>query len=73
MKGVLTLKAIKLDCTYEERISEKTQKPYKAIFIKLSDKYEKTVFVSYPEEALIDSINNIESTESLNNVFESFK
>lgn len=50
------MEAIKLDCTYEERTSTKdSNKKYKAIFIKISDNYEKVVFVSVPEQALIES------------------
>lgn len=52
------MEAIKLDCTYEERTSTKdNSKKYKAIFIKISDNYEKVVFVSVPEQALIESNN----------------
>lgn len=51
-----TLETIKLDCTYEERTSKKdaTQK-YKAIIIKLSPNFEKVVFLSVPEQALIEA------------------
>lgn len=50
------MEAIKLDCTYEERTSTKdNNKKYKAIFIKISDNYEKVVFVSVPEQALIEA------------------
>lgn len=53
------MEPIKLDCTYEERTSTKdTNKKYKAIFIKISDKYEKVVFVTVPEQALIEQNKN---------------
>lgn len=49
------MEPIKLDCTYEERTSTKdSTKKYKAIFIKISDNYEKVVFVTVPEQALIE-------------------
>lgn len=52
------METIKLDCTYEERTSTKdNNKKYKAIFIKISDNYEKVVFVSVPEQALIEANN----------------
>lgn len=52
------MEAIKLNCTYEERTSKSDdKKKYKAIFIKISDNYEKVVFVSVPEQALIESNN----------------
>lgn len=51
-----TLEAIKLDCTYEERTSTKdTTKKYKCLVIKFTDNYEKVVFLSVPEQALIES------------------
>lgn len=51
-----TLEAIKLDCTYEERTSQKdTTKKFKAIFIKLAPNFEKVVFLSVPEQALLES------------------
>lgn len=52
---MLPLKPIKLDCTYEERYSEKNKKNYKAIFLKLSDDYEKIIFLSVPETKLLES------------------
>lgn len=49
------MEPIKLDCTYEERTSSKdTTKKYKAIYIKIADNYEKVVFLSVPEQALIE-------------------
>ena len=55
---MLPLEAIKLNCTYEERTSTKdSSKKYKAIFIKIADNYEKVVFVSVPEQALIENNN----------------
>ena len=50
------MEPIKLECTFEERVSKKdSSKKYKAIFIKISDNYEKMVLVSIPEVALIES------------------
>ena len=52
------METIKLDCVYEERTSTKDKsKKYKAIFIKLSPEYEKVVFVSVPEQVLIEKEN----------------
>ena len=64
------MKPIILNCTYEERISTKTNKPYKAVFVKLNDSYEKTLFLSYPEVALLEQ--EIQKQEN-NNVFDEFK
>lgn len=53
------MEAIKLDCTYEERVSKKdSSKKYKAIFIKINEHYEKLVLVSYPEQVMIESAAN---------------
>ena len=62
-----------LKCTFEERISTKTNKPYKALFIKLDESinYEKIVLLSAPEIALIEKQVNDENKE--NNVFDQFK
>ena len=50
------MEAIKLDCTYEERTSKKdTNNTFKAIFIKLAPNFEKVVFLSVPEQALIET------------------
>ena len=50
------METIKLDCTYEERISKKDNtKRYKAIFVKLSPNFEKMILLSVPEMALIES------------------
>lgn len=51
------MEPITLKCTYEERTSKKDDtKKYKAIFIKVNDKYEKMVLVSYPEQIMIESL-----------------
>jgi hypothetical protein len=51
------MEPIKLECTYEERISKKdSSKKYKAIFIKINDRYEKMILVSYPEQIMIESV-----------------
>ena len=64
-----------LKCTFEERVSTKTGKSYKALFIKLGSNYEKIVLLSAPEIALIE--NNMSKSNDDNsltsNVFESFK
>lgn len=55
-----TLETIKLDCTYEERTSKNdTTKKYKAVFIKLADNFEKCVFLSVPEQALVESAHEV--------------
>lgn len=55
------MEPITLRCTYEERTSKKDEsKKYKAIFIKVNDRYEKMVLVSYPEQVMIE--NEAEST-----------
>lgn len=52
------MEPIKLECTYEERVSKKdSSKKYKAIFIKLDDSYEKMVLISYPEQVIIERAN----------------
>lgn len=65
-----------LKCTFEERVSTKTGKSYKALFIQLGSNYEKIVLLSAPEIALIE--NNISKSISndstlISNVFEEFK
>lgn len=63
-----------LKCTFEERISTKTGKSYKAIFIKLGNNYEKIVLLSAPEIALIEQNISTSNKNSLtSNVFEDFK
>ena len=54
-REVLTLETIKLDCTYEERVSKTTNNPYKCLVVRLSDDYEKIILMSRPEQALIES------------------
>ena len=44
----------KLECTYEDRTSKKDNKKYKAVFIKLSDEYEKMIFLTVPETVLLE-------------------
>lgn len=58
------MEPIKLDCVYEERTS-KEGKTYKAIIIKISDNYEKVVFLSVPEQALLEQ-NNKKVEETIN-------
>ncbi len=66
-----------LKATFEERVSTKTGKSYKAIFIKLGDNYEKIVLLSAPEIALIESQNssnnNYSNLNTNSSVFEDFK
>lgn len=52
------MEAIQLHCTYEERTSKKdgTTK-YKCLVIKLADNYEKVIFLTIPEIALIENAN----------------
>lgn len=49
------MEPIKLECTYEERLSKKDNKPYRAVFIKFNDNYIKPVLISYPERVMIES------------------
>lgn len=67
---MLPLKPIKIDCTFEERYSEKNKKDYKALFVKLSDDYEKIIFLSVPEQKLLESNVKDDSSEVS---FDSFK
>lgn len=56
------MEPIKLDCTYEERTSIKdTTKKYKAIYIKIAPNYEKVVFLTVPEQALLEQNNKSSS------------
>ena len=53
---MLTLEPIKLDCTFEERTSKKDNTTrYKCLVIRLSNNYEKVIFLTIPEVALIES------------------
>ena len=49
---------MKLNCTLEERISQKTGKPYFVLVIKITDTYEKLVFLDKSEVELIRLTNN---------------
>lgn len=50
------MEAIKLNCTYEERTSKKDgNKTYKCLVIKFADNYEKVIFLTIPEIALIEN------------------
>lgn len=42
-----------LNCTLEERISNKTGKPYYVLVIKITENYEKLVFLDKSEVELI--------------------
>lgn len=48
----------KLDCTLEERHSEKSGKNYKAVIIKITDTYEKMVMLDKAEIELIELTSN---------------
>lgn len=52
--------------TLEERISSKSGKPYKVIVIKLTDNYEKTVFLDRAELELLSMQPPVHSSNSLN-------
>lgn len=45
--------AIEVRATLETRVSKKTNKPYQCIVIKLTDTYEKVVFLDTAEIELI--------------------
>lgn len=42
------------EVSYEERISKSTNKPYKCLIVNIG-KYQKTVLLSVPEVALVES------------------
>ena len=44
---------------YQERVSTKTGRPYKCISLKLSDKFEKIVFLDDKEQFIFESENDI--------------
>ena len=48
------MESIKLNCTFEERTS-KEGKVYKCVVIKLSENYEKIIFLNAPEIALLEN------------------
>lgn len=48
---------MKLNCVLEERISQKTGKPYFVIVIKITENYEKLVFLDKSEVELIRLTN----------------
>ena len=49
---------MKLNCVLEERLSNKTGKPYFVLVIKITDTYEKLVFLDKSEVELIRLTNN---------------
>ena len=57
---MLTLKT-DIKATFEERTS-KEGKPYKCVVLRLADNYEKIVFLSVPEIALLESSNKDEKS-----------
>lgn len=48
-------KVYQLQGTIETRVSTKTGKEYTALFLKLSDKYEKIVFLSEAEKIIMNN------------------
>ena len=59
------MEPIKLDCTYEERTSTKdTSKKYKAVIVKIAPNYEKVVFLTIPEQALLEQNAVVTSSTS---------
>ena len=48
---------MKLNCVLEERISQKTGKPYFVLVIKITENYEKLVFLDKSEVELIKLVN----------------
>lgn len=64
------MKSIKIDCTFEERKSEKTNKNYQALFIKLANDYEKVVFLTVPEVKLLESTYKEDSNTTNWSTFE---
>ena len=47
------METIKVDCVYKEQTS-KDNKTYKCCSIRLSDDYEKRVFLTVPEQLLLE-------------------
>ena len=67
------MEAIKLDCTLEERVSSKSGKPYKALFIKLTPTLEKMVMLEKSEQEVISLVyGNNDSNVVQNNDFNPF-
>lgn len=67
------MEPIKLDCTLEERISSKSGKPYKAIFIKLTPTLKKMVMPEKAETEVISMYYNSTNNENSINDFNPFK
>ena len=61
------MKAIKVDCTFEERTS-KEGNTYKALVIRLADNYDKIVFLTVPEQVLLEN-----TYKEQNETFDNFK
>lgn len=49
---------MKCECVLETRVSSKTGNSYKCLVIKLTDNYEKFVFLTNAEIALLEKNNN---------------
>lgn len=48
------MEPIKVDCVYKEQLSKDKTKTFKALHVKLADNYEKIVFLSVPEQMLLE-------------------
>ena len=49
------MEPIKVECTYKEQLSKDKTKTFKCLAIKLADNYEKIVFLTYPEQVLLEN------------------
>jgi len=59
------METMKLDCTLEERISTKSGKPYKAVFIKLTPTLEKMVMLDKAELEVLNMFYQQQPKEEL--------
>ena len=51
-----------LKATLETRVSQKSGNSYQCVVIKLTNDYEKVVFLDQAELALLKSVSNVEKT-----------
>lgn len=49
------MEPIKVDCVYKEQLSKDKTKTFKCLLIKLADNYEKIVFLTVPEQMLLEN------------------
>lgn len=49
------MEPIKVDCVYKEQLSKDKTKTFKALHVKIGEDYEKIVFLSVPEQKLLES------------------